>query len=129
MGPLLASAPHSLVGMRSPIAIPATVPDVVAVITVHNEGDILRHAIAHLTEQDIGVYILDNWSADDSPGIARSFHRRGLIGFESFPEAPKLHFDQLACFRRKAEVALQLAKRGARWIIHYDADELRDSPW
>ena len=115
--------------IHDPIPIPASVPDVVAIMTVHNEEDILGPAMAHLTNQGVGVYILDNWSTDSSAVMARAFEGRGLAGFEMFPATPASQYDQMACFKRKAEVALQLRERGARWIIHYDADELRDSPW
>ena len=108
------------------------VPDVVAIIHAYNEAEILEATLAHLTGQGIGVYLLDNWSTDGTVTIAHSFLGKGVVGVESFPEIGPVDaggYDLRLFLRRKEVLAVALKRLGARWIIHYDADELRESPW
>src|SRR6185503_527627 len=55
---------------------------VTAFMTVFNEADILPWTIRHLIEQGVAVYVIDNWSTDDSAKIAQAFP---LVGYERFP--------------------------------------------
>jgi Glycosyl transferase family 2 len=126
-------------GRTSPsLRLAAPVPDVVAIIVAHNEADILEASLAHLTGQGVGVYFIDNWSTDDSLEIARSFLGKGVLALERFPADPAAQYDFNQAMRRKAEVARQLGqfphlptdeRSVGRWMIHYDADEFRESPW
>lgn len=101
--------------------------DVVAIMTAYNEGDVIACTIDKLVRQGIGVYLIDNWSTDDTLAKARRFLKRGLIGYEQFPaEGPSVYFEWARMLRRVEELHGQL---GARWYIHHDADEIRDSPW
>jgi len=116
----------------------ARAPEVVAILFAYNEEDIIGPTLEHLTRQGIGVYFLDNWSTDRTLEIARSFAKpaesvaggSSVIGIEMFPaEGPPESYLFERSLIRKAEVARELAARGARWVIHYDADELWESPW
>jgi LPS sulfotransferase NodH len=100
--------------------------EVVALISTYNEADIIAYTIRKLTDQGIGVYLIDNWSTDSTLAQARLFEGRGLIGFERFPREPAPHYEWARILRRKEELHGEL---GARWYIHHDADEVRDSPW
>ena len=107
----------------------ATPPDdfhVVALLTVHNEADILRSTLEKLHAGGVDFYVIDNWSTDESPEIARSFEGRGLVGFERFPARPSEHFSLRPLLGRVADVAHELP---ASWCIHHDVDEVRLGPW
>jgi hypothetical protein len=112
------------------------VPEVVAILFAYNEEDIIGATLEHLAGQGIGIYFLDNWSTDRTLEIARSFLGRGenggagVFAIEMFPLAgPSPRYELERSLARKAEVARELHQRGARWIMHYDADELWESPW
>jgi len=52
---------------------------------------------------------------------------KGLIGIEKFPEkAPPSSYDWEAILKRKEVLAGEIK---ADWFIHYDVDEIRESPW
>jgi hypothetical protein len=105
---------------------------VIAIIAAFNEGDIISAVIGHLVENDIDVYLIDNRSTDDTVEQASKWLGRGLLHIEEFPqgvstdpESPSF-FDWTSILHRKEEVASQLP---ADWILHHDADEIRESPW
>ena len=58
---------------------------VVAFVPTYNESDIIAHTLEDLTEQGVDVYVVDNWSTDDTVARAQAFTGRGLIGVERFP--------------------------------------------
>ena len=106
------------------------IPEVVAIVQVYNEEDVFGAVLEHLTGQGIGVYVMDDWSTDESLAIAQGFVGKGVVGIEQFPlEGRAALFLYEAGLRRTAGRAKELAGKGARWVIHYDADELRESPW
>jgi hypothetical protein len=105
---------------------------VVAVISAFNEEDIISAVIGHLVENGIDVYLIDNHSTDDTVKEASQWLGRGLLQIERFPpslpsgyETPG-PFDWSGILRRKEELATELS---ADWLIHHDADEIRESPW
>ncbi len=121
MGPVAGIAPGIL-----------AVPDVVAIIPAYNEAEILEATLRHLGGQGIGVYLMDNWSTDDTAAIARSFLGKVVVGMELFPATrvdAGSSYHLLTLLRRKERLGLMLKGLGARWIMHHDADELRESPW
>ena len=129
-----------LAGKTSPsLRITAPVPDVIAVVVAHNEEDILRaSSLSHLTGQGIGIYFIDNWSTDDTFQIAESFLGKGVLALDRYPADPAAPYDLVKVMRRKAQIARQLSSAPVaasgettpgRWIIHYDVDEFRESPW
>jgi hypothetical protein len=120
------------------LRLAAPVPGVVAILTAHNEEDILHATLSHLTGQGIGVYFIDNWSTDHTFQIAESFLGQGVLALERYPADPAAPYDFDDMMRRKAQIARQLSSApdpapglspASRWIIHYDADEFRESPW
>ncbi len=113
---------------RTRVECPA-VPDdfrVVAVITAYNEEDVIGPTIEKLIGDNVGVYVIDNWSTDRTGEIARELEGKGLVGFERFPETRDNRFVWRALLRRVGEVAGGLQ---ADWCIHHDADERRSGPW
>jgi glycosyltransferase involved in cell wall biosynthesis len=100
---------------------------VTAIMTVYNESDILAASLQSLRRQGVDVYVIDNWSTDDSHRIARDFLGRGVIGIEQYPvSGPTGTFDWTNLLTRVEAVAEGLE---ADWIIHHDVDEYRMSPW
>lgn len=112
------------------VPIPATVPAgfrVVAIMTAYNEADAIVPALEYLFRQGIEVYLLDNWSSDDTVARARPYLGRGLLKIEQFPTAgASASYDWKNLLRRVEELSLAL---GADWTIHHDVDQERESPW
>lgn len=109
-----------------------THPTVVAIIAAYNEADIIGRVIAHLVDQGVGVYVIDNHSTDATRTVVETFAGRGLIGAETFPpgavkgdaEGGGIRWQDILA--RKQALATELE---ADWFIHHDADEIRESPW
>ncbi len=109
-----------------------TVPDafkVLAVVHFFNEEDVLAKTIEHLLQQRVDIYLLDNWSTDHSYSIAKEYQTRhpNRIYLEQFPTSGGsenyIWYDQL---ERTEQISKKLQYD---WFIHYDADEIRISPW
>lgn len=117
-----------LANHRRPPVEPA--PDgfrVVAIVTVYNEADIIVPLLEHLIGQGVGVYLIDNWSTDGTAELAHPYLERGLIGLEQFPPGGRPPvFDLRGLLVRIEAVSRTL---DAAWIMHHDADEIRESPW
>jgi len=104
---------------------------IVAIISAHNEGDVIYHVIGDLVKQGIEVYLLDHCSNDDTVAEASKWFGKGLIHIERFPddcnysELNKTMYIWQDILKRKEQLAATL---GADWYIHHDADEFRESP-
>lgn len=102
---------------------------VLAIVHFYNEADILDKTIQHLLDEELDVYLLDNWSEDSSYEIALAYKNRypNRIYLEKFPSTGKTDcfewYNQLA---RTEEIAKEVEYD---WFIHYDADEIRVAPW
>jgi GT2 family glycosyltransferase/glycosyltransferase involved in cell wall biosynthesis/SAM-dependent methyltransferase/Tfp pilus assembly protein PilF len=107
-------------------------PQVIAIISAHNEGDVIFHVIGDLISNDINVYLIDHCSTDNTVEEAGKWLGKGLLKLERFPgdcgypERSNQQYVWRDLLRRKEELALEL---GAAWYIHADADEFRESPW
>ena len=105
---------------------------IIAIISAYNEGDIIARVIRHLVENDISVYLIDNWSTDDTVAQASQWLGKRLICIERFPPgdpSPRRAVEPFAwsdLLRRKEQLAAELK---ADWFIHHDADEIREAPW
>ena len=100
---------------------------VVALMTAYNEADIIVPAISRLIDQGIEVYLIDNWSTDNTFENASQLLGKGLIAIEKFPsDGPPRYYEWTRLLSRVEELASRLS---ADWFIHHDADEIRESPW
>jgi Glycosyl transferase family 2 len=105
---------------------------VIAMIAAFNEEDIISSVIRHLVDNGVDVYLIDNHSTDDTVKEASQWLGRGLVHIERFPQPLSSgcdspgSFDWSGILRRKEELATELS---ADWLIHHDADEIRESPW
>jgi len=100
---------------------------IVAVIATFNEGDIIHHSLRKLIDAGIGVYLIDNWSTDDSFEQIQPLIGRGILAYERFPrEGPTPYFSLRHLLGRTEQIC---QTTGAEWTIHQDVDEIRCSPW
>jgi hypothetical protein len=100
--------------------------DVLALMCAFNEADILPYTLRHLIEQGVRVHLIDNWSTDETAGVASRFGA-GVTGIETFPpEGPSGTYDWIRLLSHVEELAASIP---ADWYIHHDADEIRRSPW
>jgi glycosyltransferase involved in cell wall biosynthesis len=105
---------------------------ILAIISAHNEGDVIYHVIGDLVQQGIEVYLLDHRSTDNTVEQASEWLGKGLIQIERFPDSSGYSdrnndkYIWTDILKRKVELASML---GADWYIHHDADEFRESPF
>jgi len=100
---------------------------VAAVINVFNELDIIETSVRHLVNQGVEVHIVDNWSDDGSFELCQHLlGQNQIVNLIRFPAKKTEAYEWAKQLQHTADYA---AKTNANWIIHYDADELRDSPW
>jgi len=101
---------------------------VMAIVCVYNEADIIAPCLERLIGQGIDVYLVDNWSKDNTFGIASRFLKKGLVGIERFPpegrEAGGHDYRRLLVHVEKLTRKLK-----ADWFIRHDVDEYRESCW
>lgn len=99
----------------------------VAIIPVFNEADVLGSAIRRLASSGAEAYVIDNWSTDGSYELARDLVEGPVVGVERFPpEGATGRHEWDRMLDRIAEVGATL---DADWVMHHDADELRQPPW
>lgn len=101
---------------------------VVVFLTVYNEADIITPTLNYLISQGVQVYVIDNWSTDDTYEQAQQHIGRGVIAVERFPQPqPEQHtFSLFNLMKRVEELTQQV---DADWFIHYDCDEIREACW
>lgn len=102
---------------------------VLAIIHCYNENDIIENTIEYLLEQDVDVYILDNWSNDGTYESAFEMKTRypDRIYLKRFPESGKSEYYEW--YNQLAETERISKELNYNWYIHYDADEMRIGPW
>jgi hypothetical protein len=102
---------------------------VLAVVSVHNDEDIIDNVLRYLIGQDLDILVLDNWSTDDSNKIIRKFVTRysNQVFLEMFPkDKPNKVHDWANMLDYKVHNSIS---QNYDWIIHYDSDEIRIGPW
>jgi SAM-dependent methyltransferase len=101
--------------------------EVLAVVTAYNEADVIETTIDHLRNQGAAVHVIDNWSTDATFDLLAQKAERKEISVERFPPSgPTGTYDWSVLLERVSEVGMASA---ADWVIHHDADEIRQSPW
>jgi glycosyltransferase involved in cell wall biosynthesis len=101
--------------------------DVLVVVTTYNEADIVEQLLERLTTSGIRVHVIDNWSTDATPELIDNFVVDGAVTWERFPADGASGQFELERLLQRVEVVA--ADSGADWVIHHDADEIRESPW
>ena len=116
----------------SPAVETIRVPDsfrVLAVIHSYNEADIMERTIQYLLDQNVDLYLIDNWSTDGTFEIMKKYH--GLysdrVWLERFPaDGDTGIFDMYHLMERTEQIATSFPHN---WFIHYDTDEYRVGFW
>lgn len=100
---------------------------VAALINAFNESDIILEVLQHLKSQGVEAHVFDNWSTDGSYEKIQGAQAAGLCAHvQRYPEAPTTQY----VWKRQLEnIEAYSRQLDADWILHYDADELRFSPW
>ena len=122
---------RTIVSVHEPRLQKAFVPTHVrplAILSCYNEEDVLEQVIDNWITQGCDLYLIDNWSTDRSWDIVQAAAQRygRHVMTERFPVERPERSAWLHILARKEEVAF--CHQG-RWIIHTDADEIRDSPF
>lgn len=106
---------------------PAAMPRILAIVNVYNEADMIVETIDHLLRQGVDVFVVDNWSTDESYALVSELaQREPRVRLKRFPEAPGNAYE----WKRQLEnVETLAAASDYDWILHNDADELRYAPW
>jgi len=100
---------------------------VAAVIHCFNEVDIISEVVHHLVRQGVQIHLFDNWSTDGTWELSSELMRQGcLASLERYPDEPTNEYQWATLLKHTENIAQTI---DADWIIHYDADELRFSPW
>ncbi len=101
---------------------------VLAIVHFFNEEDIIEKTVEYLLDQGLHVYLLDNWSTDDSYKIATELKNRNpdKIYLEQYPDQPSNDYRWYEQLARTEELSYEL---NYDWYTHYDMDEIRTSPW
>ncbi len=104
---------------------------VLAIMHVYNEADILEQTIQYLLNQDIDVYIVDNWSTDESYEIACRIKNDNpnRVFVERFPVNGYKQKHKYEWYKQLERTEQISGETDYNWYIHYDVDEIRLSPW
>lgn len=101
---------------------------VAAIMAAYNEEDIIYQSIKRLIDQEIHVYIIENWSTDATYEIIKQFEGNDFfLGSERYPPEGRENYFHLKGLLRRTEALVK--KINADWFIHHDVDEIRESPW
>lgn len=95
---------------------------------VYNEADIVEESVAHMVTQGFRVYVLDNWSTDDTwQRVVRLTNQyQGLVELERYPlDTEPTGFD-LGGIMRRIEVLCQRLR--IDWGLLFGCDELFEAP-
>jgi len=99
----------------------------VAYTYVRNEQDIIRESLTHMLDQGLNVYVIDNWSTDDTRQIVTEmiYRHRGRLYLEKFPDQPPTFFSI-----RNLELRIQQLHHllDPEWGLLFGADELFEAP-
>lgn len=110
--------------VRRGLDLPATsrTGGVWAVGMVRNEADVIATTVRHLLDQEVSrILVVDNGSTDDTLQVLKSItDPRLLVGHDREPG-----YYQAA---KMTELSRWAGRRGARWVVPFDADELWSAP-
>lgn len=96
---------------------------IVALLTVRNEQRHLARCLEHLYSQGIETCLIDNGSTDSTLEIAQSFLSRGVCRIEHFPFNGCFELEKILLNEERLAAEID-----ADWLIHHDADEIRQAP-
>jgi hypothetical protein len=100
----------------------------IALCATYNDADIAPQTVNALLDDQIDVWVLDNWSGDGTFEALESIASvRSSLNVERFPaNGPSPHYEWSSILTKKQQLAATFPNR---WVIHHDSDEVRASPW
>lgn len=103
---------------------------ILAIIHTYNEEDVIQKTIEYLLKQGIDIYVLDNWSTDDTFNKVQEVQKKyqNRLNLKKFPEnKPNGNdYDWTSQLHETEKLSKIL---NYDWYIHYDADEIRMAPF
>ncbi|MBB6024667.1 hypothetical protein HNR77_005802 [Paenibacillus sp. JGP012] len=100
---------------------------VLAILNVFNEEDIISETINHLLRQELDVKVIDNWSTDSTYEILKKISDSDeRVTVERYPEKSGMYYEWESLLKNTEKLSISL---NYDWYVHYDADEIRESPW
>lgn len=102
---------------------------VLAIMHVYNEEDIIEASVEHLIDEGIDVYIIDNWSKDNTSKIIDKLIEKypNKVFTEKYPIK---HDNNCYDWKGQLERTEELSKTlDYDWFVHHDADECHVSPF
>lgn len=101
---------------------------IVAFTYVYNEEDIIQESIEHMLAQGCDVYVVDNWSTDNTREIVidLTYKYQGQVQVERFPGKPTEYFELDTILKRIEVINYRI---DPDWGLLFGADELFESPW
>lgn len=104
---------------------------VLAIIHTYNEADIIERVVKHLLFQGIDVYLCDNWSKDGTYEVIQKICQENpfRVFSERFPKDINEVDNQFHWYKQLKRTEELTRELNYDWYIHYDADEIRISPW
>lgn len=124
---LLKATTLVIAGRDSHPRCPVPRKSVAAIIHAYNEDDIIEETIRHLYRQGIEIHVFDNWSTDNTYNTVEKLVANGQCA--SVRRFPDRATNQYQWVRQLAETERFAATLQSDWVMHYDADEFRYSPW
>jgi len=106
---------------------PANLPKVAALINTFNERDMIEEVLRHLAQQGVAAHVFDNWSTDGTYEALLDIKKQGLCAHVA--RHPEASTNQYLWKNQLDNVEAYANTLNADWVLHYDADELRFSPW
>ncbi|MDO4963081.1 MAG: glycosyltransferase family 2 protein [bacterium] len=102
---------------------------VLAVIHCYNEEDCIEFTIRHLIRNGIDVKAFDNWSTDNTYDVLKKLKNEfpQNVFIDKFP-TEKTKDNQYHWHEMLENVENIVRTENYDWFIHYDADEIRQSP-
>lgn len=113
-------------GTRMPaLATPPEEFRVLAVVTAYNERDILLHTARRLLNDGLEVVVIDDSSSDGTGDALRAEFGHAVDVVR--PSKPNKGTYDWGLLLEQVESIGRAS--GADWVVHHDADEVREGPW
>ena len=90
-------------------------------LSVYNDGDIIKEVIEHLLTQNLELVVLDNGSTDGSFEICRKFQDKGILQLKQFQTET---YNQFLVYRMLYDMTIA---HNPDWVVKIDSDEFLES--
>lgn len=102
---------------------------ILAILHIYNEEDIITDIVEHLINQGVDIYAFDNWSNDSTFDILTLLKDKypDRIILDRFPDHGSDNYEWESQLQKTEDIAFNM--KDYDWFLHYDADEVRVSPW